>query len=252
MRKNFPLIMIAFVLIILAACGDKDNSNNDLDGLAMLEVGFDVPETLEVSETLVLEAVVTYGDEPVIDADEVEFEVWERGKRDEADWLDSQNNKDGTYTAEVTFDADGIYEMYAHTTAEGLHTMPKREVIVGEGGDYDEDEHGDDHHGDHGFHTEGFDMHFMEPEDGAVDEEVELMTHITLDEEAFEDLNVRYEVWNDDISENHDWIDVDETVAGEYSATHTFSESGTYSIQIHVEDDEDLHEHATYEIEVRE
>src|SRR5690625_2695113 len=252
MQKNFPLIMIAFVLIILAACGDKDNSNNDLDGLAMLEVGFDVPETLEVSETLVLEAVVTYGDEPVIDADEVEFEVWERGKRDEADWLDSQNNEDGTYTAEVTFDADGIYEMYAHTTAEGLHTMPKREVIVGEGGDYDEDEHGDGHHGDHGFHTEGFDMHCMEPEDGAVDEEVELMTHITLDEEAFEDLNVRYEVWNDDISENHDWIDVDETVAGEYSATHTFSESGTYSIQIHVEDDEDLHEHATYEIEVRE
>lgn len=130
--------MVAIALVILAACGNNDDTNNYLDGLVVLEVGFDVPETLEVGETLVLEAVVTYGDEIVDDADEVVFEVWEKGKQDESDRIDSKNNGDGTYTAEVTFDEDGIYEMYAHTTARAMHTMPKREVIVGEGGDYED------------------------------------------------------------------------------------------------------------------
>src|SRR5699024_714144 len=169
--------MIAFLMVILVACSNDKDENNNLDGLPTFDVEFEVPETLEVGETLTLEAVVTYNDELVKDADEVVFEVWEKGKQDESENLDSKNNGDGTYTAEVTIDQDGIYEMYAHTTAKGLHTMPKREVIVGEGGEYEE-EH-DDHHG---FHTEGFDMHFMEPEDATIDQEVELVTHIMLDE----------------------------------------------------------------------
>lgn len=250
MRRIFIFIMSIFAFVTLAACGNSNDSSNNIDELPMLEVGFEVPETLDVGETLVLEAVVTYGDEPVKDADEVVFEVWEKGKQDESDHIDSQNNEDGTYTAEVTFDKDGIYEMYAHTTARDLHTMPKREVIVGEGGEYDE-EH-DVHDENHGFHTEGFDLHFMEPENVMVDQEVELTTHIMLDEESFEDLRVRYEIWNDDISENRDWLDAEEPVAGEYTTTHTFSESGIFSIQIHIEDDEDLHEHVTYEFTVSE
>lgn len=251
MRNKFWLIILTFAIVLLVACGDNkdlnNNLNNDLDGLAELNVEFEVPEILAVGETLVLEAVVTYGDELVEDADEVVFEVWEKGKKDDSDHLDSENNGDGTYIAEVTFDEDGIYEMYAHTTARGIHYMPKREVIVGEGGDYDE-EH-DEHHS---FQTDGFDMHFMEPESPTVDEEIELMTHLMLDEEAFEDLHVRYEIWNDDVPETKDWLDVEETAAGEYTTTYTFAEPGVYNIQIHVEDDEDLHEHVEYEIEVSE
>lgn len=248
MRRKLLLMMLALAFTILAACGNNDDSVNDLDELPVLDVEFDIPETLDVGETLVLQAVVTYGGELVEDAEEVVFEVWEKGKQDESDWLGSTNNEDGTYTAEVTFDEDGIYEMYAHTTARGIHYMPKREVIVGEGGDYDEEED----HAHHGFHTDGFDLHFMEPKDATIDQNVELTTHIMLDEEAFENLRVRYEIWNDDGLENRDWLDANEAVAGEYTTTHTFSEPGTYHIQVHVEDDEDLHEHATYEFEVSE
>lgn len=245
MRKSILVILLTLLLITLAACGDQKDTNNNLDGLPTFEVEFEVPETLEVGDTLFLEAIVTYNDELVKDADEVVFEVWEKGKQDDSEHIDSDNNGDGTYTAEVIFDEDGIYEMYAHTTARGLHTMPKREVIVGEGGDYDD-------HGHDGFHTEGFDMHFMEPEDAAMDQDVDLITHIMIDEEAYENLDVRYEIWNNDMSENHDWVDAEENVSGEYLATHTFTEPGTYSIQVHVQDDEDLHEHATYEFEVKE
>src|SRR5690625_3954707 len=204
MRKSILFMMLALVVALFTACSNNEDLVNDLEDLPALEVGFDVPETLDVGETLILEAVVTYGGEAVEDADEVVFEVWEKGKQDESDHLDSDNQGDGTYTAEVTFDEDGIYEMYAHTTARDLHTMPKREVVVGEGGDYEDD------HDEHGFHTEGFDMHFMDPEDATVDENIELVTHITLNEADLEDLQVRYEIWNDDISENHDWVDAGE------------------------------------------
>ena len=30
-----------------------------------------------------------------------------------------------------TFDHDGVYYMFAHTTARGLHTMPKQKLTVG-------------------------------------------------------------------------------------------------------------------------
>ena len=33
--------------------------------------------------------------------------------------------------AEYTFDHDGVYYMYAHTTARGMHVMPKQQFIVG-------------------------------------------------------------------------------------------------------------------------
>lgn len=241
MRRILLFLMFATIIVLTVGCGEKD----ELDGLTMLEVEFEVPETAEVNEIIELKAIVTYGDEFVTDARQMDFEVWERGKRDEGEWIEAENHGDGTYTTEVSFDHDGIFEMYAHTTARGLHTMPKREIIVGEGGDY-EDIDNDSH-----FHTEGFDMHFMNPKDATINSDTKLTVNITMNDEPFEGAEVRYEIWNYDVSDKHDWIDAEEINSGEYVADHNFSESGTYNIQIHVEADDDLHEHEEYEIEVR-
>ena len=45
---------------------------------------------------------------------------------------------------------------------------------------------------------------------------------------------------------------MEESVAGEYTASYTFAEVGSYKIQIHVEDDKELHEHEEHIIEVNE
>src|SRR5699024_12157386 len=92
-----------------------------------------------------LEAYVTYGDEAVPDADEVDFEIWEMCDKDNSEHETPTNNDDGTYTLEYTFEEDGIYEVYAHTTAHDMHTMPKKEIKVGEGGENDCEEEEDDH-----------------------------------------------------------------------------------------------------------
>src|SRR5690625_3147366 len=134
MRKKLFMSFLTLLFISLVACSDNnDNVENNLnDELLDLNVQFDVPESIEVGETLELEAVVTYGDEKVTDADDVNFEYWEEGNKDDSEKVDAKNNEDGTYTADVTFDDDAVIVMYAHTTARDLHTMPKRTVIVGD------------------------------------------------------------------------------------------------------------------------
>lgn len=246
MRNKVLLLMVSlFVIGLIAGCSDDEQQLEDDEELLMLEVDFEVPETADVGEAVELIADVTYGDEPVTDADEVLFEIWESGKEDESEQIDGNNEGDGTYTLEYTFDQDGIYEMYAHTTAHSMHNMPKKQIKVG---DVSEDEEQDD--SDEAFHTEGFDLHFDEPESVSAKEDTSFTTHITLHEEPLDELHVRYQIWPEGNEDETEWVDADEDNPGEYTGEYSFKESNTYLIQIHVEDDEDLHEHKEYTIEV--
>lgn len=40
--------------------------------------------------------------------------------------MDSTNAKEGLYTAETTFDHDGLFHIQVHVDARGMHTMPKK------------------------------------------------------------------------------------------------------------------------------
>lgn len=154
LRNKWLLMMMLILAAALVACGGNDTDTGDSDELEMLEVEFDVPETADVDEPVELEAYVTFGDEPVVDADEVEFEIWEMCDKDNSVSETPTNNKDGTYTLEYTFTEDGIYEMYAHTTAHAMHTMPKKEITVGSGGEYSCDEEEDDDMMEHDHDTD--------------------------------------------------------------------------------------------------
>ena len=132
MRKMILWMMSILVVGVLVACGGEDSSD-PADELLALEVDFIVPEQVEVGETVELLAEVTYGEDLEKDA-VVRFEVWEQEdeERENSVMLEAENNGDGTYTAEYTFEEEGIYEMYAHTDAHNLHTMPKKQMIVGD------------------------------------------------------------------------------------------------------------------------
>lgn len=153
MRKPFSIVLISILVLVLAACngGDKEEpTNHEEDELSFLEVDFEVPESATIGETVEIKATVTYGDKPVTDPEEVMFEIWavededEHGKenedndehghaeKDNSDKIDGTNNNDGTYTIEYTFDEVGDYEMYAHTTANDMHVMPKGKITITE------------------------------------------------------------------------------------------------------------------------
>lgn len=119
-------LIILSLLLFLAACND-----DGLDGLIMPEVEFEPQPIAELGESVVLEAFVTYDGEPVLDAQEMNFEYWLEDDQEQSKIVDATNNQDGTYTIEVEFEEEGEYWIYAHTTARDIHTMPKRSIKVG-------------------------------------------------------------------------------------------------------------------------
>lgn len=258
MKNKFLLSICALVLVVLAACGTNDEKADEKDAVdaneepQTLDVALEVPETADPNADVKLSATVTQGDEKVKDANIVEFEIWTDGKKEESETVKSTNNNDGTYTAEKKFEHDGIYTVQAHVTARDLHTMPKKTITIGTGTANEQSEATHDEHAEgEGHGTEGFSLHFMKPEVVKTNTKVELMTHLELTEKPLEKAKVRYEIWNDAISDKHEWAEAKEDKAGEYNGIYTFKEAGTYNVTVHVEDDAGLHEHEEHTIEVK-
>lgn len=129
------LISLAVLAGILAGCNNTsktDDSTSHNEG-STIEVKVDIqtPKKVQHGKDVDLIAHVTQGGKAVNDADEVKFEVWESGNRDQAQMAEGKLDKNGLYKATTKFAHDGVYYMYAHTTARGLHTMPKQKIIVG-------------------------------------------------------------------------------------------------------------------------
>ncbi|GGP06872.1 FixH family protein [Oceanobacillus neutriphilus] len=161
MKKKIFFILIALIAV-LAACSNSeaDTTEEDLPELSVLEVDFDVPEHVEVGETIDLTAHVSFEGEPVEDAHEVLFEVWTQGNSDDSVELEGVHQENGTYTASFTFEEEAVYEMYAHTTAKEQHVMPLETVIAGDAepseeeahDEMDHEHHHDDEHDEHHEH----------------------------------------------------------------------------------------------------
>ena len=120
---------LVIAALFLTACSDSAAS----DELAFLEVELTVPsESAQLKETVLLEALVTYGGKNVTDADEVKFEIWHAENEDNREVIEVKHAGDGLYTLEKQFSEEGTYYVYAHVTAEGMHSMPKKEFVIGE------------------------------------------------------------------------------------------------------------------------
>lgn len=246
LKKKRSFLVWAFAIGLLGACGNAQNesggTNDDVPD--MLEVQLEGPDTADVNEKVVFTALVTQGDEKVKDADEVEFEIWEEGKKDDSEMIEAKNNEDGTYEMEKAFDRDGEFTVQVHVTARGMHNMPKKSITVGEGA---ADEH---EHGEHA-HSDEFSMHFMKPDDLHKGKESSLTVHLENGGKPLKKARVRFELWHEKTSDQHDWVDAEEVKSGEYSGIYSFKEEGKYTVQIHVEGEGGLHEHEKHELEVK-
>src|SRR5699024_7380564 len=130
MKKFSVMAGMLLIVGLFTACSSNNNENNLEDELTELNVDSEVPETADPKENVHLEALVTYEGEPVEEAEEGLFEIWESGNKDDSEKREDDNEGEGGYTLDYQFDEEGVYEMYAHTTAEGLHTMTKKQIAV--------------------------------------------------------------------------------------------------------------------------
>lgn len=131
MMKKWAILLF-LVATILAGCTDKDEKAQ-AEPSTMIEVKVDylVDEKQPFKKELPLSVHVTQGKEDVDDATSVKFEIWNSGEREQGKQYDAKLKGKGVYEAAVPIAKEGVYYVYAHTEARGLHVMPKKQFIIG-------------------------------------------------------------------------------------------------------------------------
>lgn len=131
--KKWLFSFVAVPLLLVGCSGEQAEPVNEPIDVSALEVKVDIltPEQVDVNVPVELAAHVHQNNQNLDDAS-VKFEVWESGFRNSGQMIDGTLDADGVYKAEFTFDHDGVYYMYAHTTASnGMHVMPKQQIVAG-------------------------------------------------------------------------------------------------------------------------
>ncbi|WP_033828947.1 FixH family protein [Bacillus andreraoultii] len=130
--KNWRNILLICLLIILSGC--NGNKAEEVS-LKPVEVDLQTPEHVHVNEPFTVRAVVTQKGEEVADADEVMFEVWKAGDKENSQSLDVMKQNGGKYEIETSFSEVGEYFVQVHVTARRMHVMPKEKIHVEERAD---------------------------------------------------------------------------------------------------------------------
>lgn len=245
--KKIVLFLFMAAIIALAACNNEtETKNTNTSELTPIAVDVKIdPEKINPGEEVTLHAIVTQGEEAVEDADEVQFEIEQKGS-EESEFLDAEHTSDGEYTAVKTFEADGTYFVTAHVTARSMHTMPKVEVVIGNPDvteePVDEAPENNEHHATEHHHGGGHvSIDFPLDAEYTKGKESTLQVSFKESEAPLTDARVRFEVWKDG-AEKHEYIDAGETDAGVYQSDYTFAEAGSYIVKVHLEKGE-IHDH---------
>lgn len=244
------------VMLLLTACSAGSEPKEDAleDVPELLEVSIITPEKIEKNKEITIKAEVIQGEEKVTNADEVKFEVWKSGQ-DNHEMIPAHNEKDGTYSIKKSFSEGGNYFIVAHTTANRMHSMPKKEVIVlgdesnqghtTDGEDENHDQHSDHGHNDHHNSEVTFDFHVPTIKSN---QPAELTVKIAQEEQLISGANVRFEIWEENETK-HQFINAKEVSPGTYSADYTFPAIGHFIVKIHIEKG-NIHDHTEKSIEV--
>ena len=126
------MMWLGLPFLLLAGCGSEEaDSAGTGEMIEEVMVEFNTEPQADPAEEVLLSVTLSQGDEVVEDASEVVYEVWESGDRNNSEMITAEHTKDGIYEAETSFEEEGLYYMQAHTTARGMHVMPKQEITVG-------------------------------------------------------------------------------------------------------------------------
>ncbi|MBU8880838.1 FixH family protein [Bacillus sp. FJAT-29790] len=248
MKKWMYAIIVS--AITLAGCGETGNKDNDTSqevAPVAIEAVLDIPEKADPGQEVALAVTVTQVEEFVDDANEVKFEIWKEGQKEASEMVVAEHSEKGKYIANYKFPEDGVFSVQSHVTARDMHTMPTKTIQIGhleeEHHEHkeDSDDHGHSHHGDVSINL---DM----PDHVQANKQTDLVVHLEKDEQPLSNAAVRLEIFQQ--GANPAWVDTAEGAKGEYKTEYQFPASGEYTVRIHVENDEGLHEHTEVKVTV--
>ncbi|WP_180953587.1 FixH family protein [Bacillus sp. T33-2] len=257
--KKSKYLLILMLLLLIAACSSKkdepDKASSNEEAPAMVEVEIRLsPSELKPNEDITIEAVVSQNGKAVEDADEVKFEIAKAGNA-QHEMVDGSHRGKGVYAISKRLE-EGTYKITAHVTARDMHTMPSKEITVGnpiQPAEESSHEESHDSNHDHGSsHEHGHSQLSIEfPKEAAyqVNKDATLVAHITSGSEPLTEAEVSFEIWQEG-QQKHEYVDAAEAGKGEYKVAKTFSSPGLYNITIHVKKAE-IHDHLEETITVK-
>lgn len=238
------LVLFLSMFFVLSGCSsDEENQTKETDKVPeIINVSIETPDKINPNEEIEIQAHVTQGEENVDDANEVKFEIWKSGQ-DEHEMLQAVHKSDGVYTVNNTFTESGTYFIISHVTARDMHSMPKKEIVVGDPNETltsetQEDSIEDAHHHEHSTVT----IHLNKNDSITLNEPTTLSATVQNEGHPLTDATVRFEIWKEN-EEKHVYIDTEHKSGGEYKANYTFLSKGTHIINVHVTKGEEIHEH---------
>ena len=127
------IVTSLFLILLLASCNNViEEAEEEINLLDPIEVELNMKSQLVVDDEMVTEAIITQKGEPVTDANEVVFEIWQHGNPDSYQLLEGFNEGKGAYEVSWTARDVGVYYIYYHVTARGMHRMEKHQFVVGD------------------------------------------------------------------------------------------------------------------------
>ncbi|MCT8140441.1 FixH family protein [Anaerobacillus sp. CMMVII] len=129
MKKT--LVFSIFLLFFLIACGHNDHQS-EMNFLDPIEVELIPLTELEVNKEIVTQVIVTQNEKTVSDAEEVVFEIWQHGHPETYRSLDGVAKGDGIYEVSWSATEEGVYYVFYHVTANGMHRMEKHQLVIGD------------------------------------------------------------------------------------------------------------------------
>ncbi|OUM90909.1 MAG: hypothetical protein BAA01_00315 [Bacillus thermozeamaize] len=264
MRKQRSVVMLGLVTMLawlLMACGNVHEPSEGEHKLGnpsepvMVEF-VTAADSLEPNKDVKLQVKVTQGGNAVSDADEVIFEIWKEGNKEGAEKIPAHHEGDGIYSIAYRFPESGNYEVIAHVTARGMHTMPQQTFHVGgvtkeNGQQADEHQADDQKQMEQGHHQHGsgdLSIDFKKPDGIRANQEVKLTARLQKAKQPLTGAEVTFEYWRNG-EKKHTYLETTEVEPGTYQAKVAFEKPGSFQVKIHVKKGE-LHEHQESTIHV--
>ncbi|PPA70885.1 FixH family protein [Jeotgalibacillus proteolyticus] len=129
--KKWMISLAALMAFLLTAC-NGETETQQTEAPALVEAEIIIPENAASQEEVPLQVRLTQAGDPVDDAHEVMFELWNDVEGSESERYEAEHVGDGVYEVNHTFEEDSVYTIQTHVTARDMHIMPKKQFVVGE------------------------------------------------------------------------------------------------------------------------
>ncbi|MFD2705974.1 FixH family protein [Salibacterium lacus] len=242
MKGFYAAFFVVLAAGVLAACGqgseEESGSGEENMEVQSIEVEPDMPENPEPGTEVELAASVTQGEESVTDADEVRFEIWKDGGKEKSEEILSENRDENRYSIPYTFEEEGLYHVTSHVTARDMHNMPTTEVTVGNA------EAQGEKSGENADTGESGQLDItVQPQDLTVGQPSDVSVEVQHAGEALPGADVTFELQQPQGSTSVQ-LETNESGTGVYTGTHIFESAGDYTLTVHAQTEDGLHEHA--------